>query len=131
MSSVPSRALLLYRGPDHVAVQQLQRLSACPREAIYKHPAVEEVAVIGIHGRYRGQSPKAFIKLKAEATPFKIEELQAFLRDKLGKHEMVRALEFRDELPKTPVGKISRKESEGAPHASDRQSALQESASVF
>jgi long-chain acyl-CoA synthetase len=79
-------------------------------EAIYKHPAVEEVAVIGIRDEYRGQSPKAFVKLKADATPFKLEELQAFLKDKLGKHEMAQALEIRDELPKTQVGKISKKE---------------------
>ncbi len=79
-------------------------------EAIYKYPAVEEVAVIGIRDEYRGQSPKAFIKLKADAKPFKLEELQAFLKDKLGKHEMVQALEIRDELPKTAVGKLSKKE---------------------
>lgn len=79
-------------------------------EAIYKHPAVEEVAVIGIRDEYRGQSPKAFVKLKDGAAPFLIGELQQFLKDKLGKHEIVQALEIRDELPKTQVGKISKKE---------------------
>lgn len=79
-------------------------------EAVYKHPAVEEVAVIGIHDEYRGQSPKAFVKLKAGAAPFAIEDLQGFLKDKLGKHEMIQALEIRPELPKTAVGKISKKD---------------------
>ena len=79
-------------------------------EAVYKHPSVEEVAVIGIHDEYRGQSPKAFIKLKADATPFALKELQDFLKDKLGKHEMIHALEIRPELPKTAVGKISKKD---------------------
>jgi long-chain acyl-CoA synthetase len=79
-------------------------------EAIYKHPAVEEVAVIGIRDEYRGQSPKAFVKLKAGTATLTLKELQAFLKDKLGKHEMVQALELRLELPKTPVGKISKKE---------------------
>jgi len=79
-------------------------------EAIYKHPSVEEVAVIGIHDEYRGQSPKAFVKLKAGAAEFTLKELQAFLGDKLGKHEMIHALEFRPELPRTAVGKISKKE---------------------
>ena len=74
-------------------------------EAIYEHPAVEVVAVIGIPDEYRGQSPKAFVKLKAGATAFTLDELQAFLKDKLGKHEMVQALEIRAELPKTAVGK--------------------------
>ena len=79
-------------------------------EAVYKHPSVEEVAVIGIKDEYRGQSPKAFVKLKAGAAPFAIEELQGFLKDKLGKHEMIQALEIRPELPKTAVGKISKKD---------------------
>jgi long-chain acyl-CoA synthetase len=79
-------------------------------EAIYKHPAVEEVAVIGVRDEYRGQSPKAFIKLKGGAATLTLDELQKFLKDKLGKHEMVQVLEIRDELPKTPVGKISKKD---------------------
>jgi len=79
-------------------------------EAIYEHPAVAEVCVIGIHDEYRGQSPKAFVKLKAGAEPLTLEQLQAFLKDRLGKHEMVQALDIRAELPKTPVGKLSKKE---------------------
>ena len=79
-------------------------------EAIYLHPAVREVAVIGIPDEYRGQSPKAFLTLKAGAEPFTLKDLQGFLKDKLGKHEMVQALEIRAELPKTPVGKLSKKD---------------------
>lgn len=79
-------------------------------EAIYQHEAVAEVCVIGIPDEYRGQSPKAFLTLKAGAQPFTLQELQAFLKDKLGKHEMVQALEIRAELPKTPVGKLSKKD---------------------
>jgi long-chain acyl-CoA synthetase len=79
-------------------------------DAIYRHPAVAEATVIGIPDDYRGQSPKAFVKLKEGAAPFTLAELQAFLKDKLGKHEMVQALDIRAELPKTPVGKLSKKE---------------------
>ncbi|MEA2759029.1 MAG: long-chain acyl-CoA synthetase [Methylobacteriaceae bacterium] len=79
-------------------------------EAIYKHPSVEEVSVIGIRDEYRGQSPKAFIKLKAGAAPLSFEELKGFLKDKLGKHEQLGAMEIRAELPKTAVGKLSKKE---------------------
>ena len=79
-------------------------------EAIYEHPAVAEVCVIGIHDEYRGQSPKAFVKLKAGADAFTLAQLQAFLKDRLGKHEMVQALDIRAELPKTAVGKLSKKE---------------------
>ena len=66
--------------------------------------------MIGIHDDYRGQSPKAFVKLKAGAAAFTLAELQAFLKERLGKHEMVQALDIRAELPKTPVGKLSKKE---------------------
>jgi long-chain acyl-CoA synthetase len=79
-------------------------------EAIYEHPAVEEVCVIGIPDEYRGQSPKAFIKLKNGAAAFTLDELKAFLKDRLGKHEMVQAMELRAELPKTAVGKLSKKD---------------------
>jgi long-chain acyl-CoA synthetase len=79
-------------------------------EAIYTHPSVEEVSVIGISDAYRGQSPKAFVKLKSGATAFTLDEMKAFLRDKLGKHEMIGAMEIRSELPRTAVGKLSKKE---------------------
>ena len=79
-------------------------------EAIYEHPSVSEVIVIGVHDAYRGQSPKAFVALKPGAAPFTLDELKAFLGDRIGKHEMVQALEIRAELPKTPVGKLSKKE---------------------
>lgn len=79
-------------------------------EAIYEHPAVAEVSVIGIADAYRGQSPKAFVTLKPDAPHFTLEELKGFLKRRLGKHEMVQALEIRDQLPKTPVGKLSKKE---------------------
>ena len=79
-------------------------------EAIYEHASVEEVCVIGIPDEYRGQSPKAFIKLKKDAPAFTLDELKVFLKDRIGKHEMVQAMELRAELPKTAVGKLSKKE---------------------
>jgi len=79
-------------------------------DAIYEHPDVEECSVIGVHDDYRGQAAKAFIKLKDGAREFSLDQLRAFLADKIGKHELPAALEFRDALPKTPVGKLSKKE---------------------
>jgi long-chain acyl-CoA synthetase len=79
-------------------------------QAIYEHPAAEEVIVIGIPDEYRGEAAKAFIKLRASAKPFSLDELKAFLAGKLGRHEIPAALEFVAELPKTPVGKLSRHE---------------------
>jgi long-chain acyl-CoA synthetase len=79
-------------------------------EAIYQHPAVEAVSVIGIADEYRGQAAKAFIKLKPDAAPMTLDEMKAFLKDKLGRHEMITAMELRPELPRTLVGKLSKKE---------------------
>ncbi len=79
-------------------------------DAVYEHAAVEECSVIGIPDPYRGQAAKAFIKLRDGAEPFSVEELRAFLEDKLGRHELPAAVEFRDSLPRTPVGKLSRKD---------------------
>jgi long-chain acyl-CoA synthetase len=79
-------------------------------EAIYEHTAVEEVIVIGIPDTYRGQAAKAFIKLKAGAAPFTLEVLRDFLADKIGRHELPGSIEFRESLPKTAVGKLSKKE---------------------
>ncbi len=77
-------------------------------QAIYEHPAVEEVIVIGVPDSYRGEAAKAFVKLRAGAAAFTFEDLRAFLADKLGRHELPASLEFRDSLPRTPVGKLSR-----------------------
>jgi long-chain acyl-CoA synthetase len=79
-------------------------------EAIYQHPSIEEVSVIGIHDDYRGQSPKAFVKLKANSSAITLEQMKDFLKDKLGKHEMISAMEILDALPRTAVGKLSKKE---------------------
>src|SRR5215218_10041621 len=77
-------------------------------QAIYTHPSVQEVIVIGIFDAYRGEAAKAFVKLRAGANPFSLEALRAFLSGKLGKHELPAALDFVDELPRTSVGKLSR-----------------------
>lgn len=78
-------------------------------DAIYKHEGVEEVTVIGIPDEYRGEAPKAFIKLK-QGAKVSVEEMFEFLKPKLSKIEMPEKIEFRDELPKTMVGKLSKKE---------------------
>jgi long-chain acyl-CoA synthetase len=79
-------------------------------QAIYTHPSVQEVIVIGIPDDYRGEAAKAFITLRDGANSFTLEELRAFLTGRLGKHELPAALDFVDELPRTPVGKLSRHE---------------------
>ena len=78
-------------------------------EAIYEHPAVEEVTVIGIKDEYRGEAPKAFIKLKAGASAT-ADDIKKHLEPKISKIEMPAEIEFRDALPKTMIGKLSKKE---------------------
>lgn len=78
-------------------------------EAIYEHPAVEEVTVIGIPDSYRGEAPKAFIKLKEGARATSADILK-HLEPKISKMEMPSQIEFRDSLPKTMIGKLSKKE---------------------
>ncbi|KAB2917910.1 MAG: long-chain fatty acid--CoA ligase [Hyphomicrobiaceae bacterium] len=78
-------------------------------EAIYEHPAVEEVTVIGIKDQYRGEAPKAFIKLKGGMSASE-DDIRKHLEVKLSKIEMPAEIEFRDALPKTMIGKLSKKE---------------------
>jgi long-chain acyl-CoA synthetase len=78
-------------------------------EALYQHEAVAEAIVIGIPDAYRGQSAKAFVTLRPGATTTPAE-LSRFLEDHLSKIERPKAIEIRAQLPKTAVGKLSRKE---------------------
>jgi len=78
-------------------------------EAINLHPAVAEVTVIGIPDDYRGEAPKAFIRLQDGMTLTETEVLD-FLTDKLSVIERPSMIEFRAELPKTMIGKLSKKE---------------------
>jgi len=78
-------------------------------DAIHMHPAVEEVTVVGVPDDYRGETPKAFIKLVADATLTE-SDLAQFLLDKLSPIERPEFIEFRDQLPKTMIGKLSKKE---------------------
>jgi long-chain acyl-CoA synthetase len=78
-------------------------------EAIYSHPAVSEVTVIGVPDPYRGEAPKAFVKLK-DGHELTKEALMTHLSGKLSRMEIPSAIEFRDSLPKTLIGKLSKKE---------------------
>ena len=78
-------------------------------DAAYEHPAVKEAIAIGIPDDYRGEAPKLFIALH-EGEELDAGQLHAFLKMRLNPIEMPDAYEFRDELPKTLVGKLEKKQ---------------------
>lgn len=78
-------------------------------EEIHKHPAVEEVTVIGVPDEKRGETVKAFVKVR-DGQMVTQEELLEFLNTRLSPIEMPKFIEFRSSLPKTMIGKLSKKE---------------------
>ena len=80
--------------------------------ALNKHEAVEESAVVGSPDKDRGDLVKAIIVLKEGYEPSDelAEEIKGFVKTKLSRHEYPREVEFMAELPKTPDGKIKRKQ---------------------
>ena len=79
--------------------------------AVNRHPAVEESAVIASPKKGGGDLVKAMIVLKTgyPATESVADEIKLFVKTRLSKHEYPKEIEFVDELPKTPDGKIKRK----------------------
>ena len=104
---------------DMIAVSGFKVFPSTIEDILYTHPAVKEALVIGIPDEHSGERPKAFVTLKPEAAPPTPDEIAGWLNPQLGKHERVAAVEIRLSLPKTMIGKLSRKELE----AEERQKA--------
>ncbi|AZV44643.1 AMP-binding protein [Peribacillus asahii] len=77
-------------------------------EVLYEHEAVQEVIVVGIPDPYRGETVKAYVVLKSGHTVTE-QELNEFARKHLAAYKVPRLYEFREELPKTTIGKILRR----------------------
>jgi long-chain acyl-CoA synthetase len=80
-------------------------------ETLFEHPAVQEAAVVGIPDARTGEAVKAFVVLKkgseGKVTP---EEISKFCKDRIASFKAPRFVEFKNELPKTVVGKVLRRE---------------------
>lgn len=77
-------------------------------DALYRHEAVSEAVVIGIADEEKGEVPKAFVTLDDGARVTEAD-LKKFLHDILNPVERPQSIEIRQELPKTNIGKLSRK----------------------
>lgn len=95
---------------DMIAVGGFKVFPKHIEEVLYRHPAVREALVVGMPDAYRGEIPRAFVSLNDEAEAISGQDLHDWLNPQLGKHERVDAVVIRDKLPKTMIGKLSRKD---------------------
>jgi acetyl-CoA synthetase len=94
---------------DDVIISAGWTMSAVEMEnVLLSHPDVREAAVVGVADPLRGQVPKAFVVAVRQGIDVE-RELQSYIRGRLSQHEYPRSIEFVDELPKTPAGKVNRK----------------------
>jgi len=77
-------------------------------EVLFTHPKVKEAVVVGIPQEFLGEEIKAYVVLK-EGETATAEEIIKFCREQLSKFKVPKAVEFRDQLPKTLVGKVMRR----------------------
>lgn len=102
---------IIDRMKDMISVGGFKVFPRRIEEVLYAHPAVLEAAVIPMSDAVLGERPKAVVVLRPEfRATIKDSDLRAFLAPKLGKHELPAAILFREELPKTMIGKISKKD---------------------
>ncbi len=92
---------MVIRGGENVYPQEVEN-------CLEDHPAVEEVAIIGVPDNLMGEEIKAFIQLRkgAEASE---DEIKAFCRSRIAKFKIPKYVEFIDEMPHVAAGKIDRK----------------------
>ncbi|RZM17765.1 MAG: long-chain fatty acid--CoA ligase, partial [Sphingomonas sp.] len=94
---------------DMIAVSGFKVFPSQIEAVLYHHPAVKEALVIGVPDTYRGERPRAYVTLQ-DAAEIDGEALRTWLNAQIGRHEQVDRVVVRGALPKTMIGKLSRKE---------------------
>lgn len=95
---------------DMIAVGGFKVFPSQIEAVLYRHPAVKEALVIGLPDPYHGELPHAYVVLDEDAEPVSGPDLSVWLNAQLGKHERVSQVVVRESLPKTMIGKLSRKD---------------------
>jgi fatty-acyl-CoA synthase len=92
---------MVIRGGENIYPREVE-------EVLYEHPKVLEVAVAGVPDAYRGEVVKAFVVLR-QGEQATVDEIREFAKARLAAYKVPRAVEFRDDLPKTLIGKVLRR----------------------
>ena len=101
-------AYVVDRKKDMINVAGMKVYPREVEEVLFQHPAVGDVAVIGIPDATHGEVVKAFV-VKRPGVSVTTEELIAFVRERIAHYKAPRALEFRDSLPRSGVQKVLRR----------------------
>ncbi|MGH6614240.1 AMP-binding protein [Sphingomonas sp.] len=94
---------------DMIAVSGFKVFPSQIENILYRNPAVKEALVIGMPDAYRGEQPRAYVTL-VDGSAATGEELRDWLNPQLGRHERVDEVVVRLNMPKTMIGKLSRKD---------------------
>ena len=93
------------RVKDMINVAGFKVWPAEVEQALYKHPAVKEIAVYGVPDPEKGEKVKAAVVLKDGVTCTK-EEMIAYCKEKMANYKIPHSVDFVGELPKSATGKI-------------------------
>ncbi|TYQ09712.1 UNVERIFIED_ORG: acyl-CoA synthetase (AMP-forming)/AMP-acid ligase II [Gordonia westfalica J30] len=93
---------MIISGGENIATPEVERV-------LYEHPSVSEAAVIGVPHERWGEVPKAFIVVRPGAV-FDFAEIQEFCRRRLAKYKVPREIEVIEYLPRTPSGKVLKRD---------------------
>jgi long-chain acyl-CoA synthetase len=94
---------------DMIAVSGFKVFPSQIEAVLHHHPAIREALVVGLPDSYRGEAPHAYVTVE-EAADVTGERLREWLNPQLGRHERVDRVVIRAALPKTMIGKLSRKD---------------------